>query len=70
VTVILDGRYSTRTDGEGRFEFPAVASGRHQITVVPDNLPLPWMLANDGRVEFDVPVRGTVTLDIPAQRMR
>jgi hypothetical protein len=70
VTVILDGRYSTRTDGEGRFEFPAVASGRHQITVVPDNLPLPWMLVNDGRVEFDVPVRGTVTLDIPAQRMR
>ncbi|MCU0971626.1 MAG: hypothetical protein MUF57_07545 [Gammaproteobacteria bacterium] len=70
VTVVLDGRYSTRTDGEGRFEFPAVASGRHRITVVPDNLPLPWMLVNEGRVEFDVPVRGAVTLDIPAQRMR
>ncbi|HQR22059.1 MAG TPA: carboxypeptidase-like regulatory domain-containing protein [Burkholderiaceae bacterium] len=70
VTVVLDGRYTTRTDGEGRFEFPAVASGRHQITVVPDNLPLPWVLANDGRFEVDVPVRDSVSVDIPARRMR
>lgn len=70
VTVILDGRYSVRTDAQGRFEFPAVAAGPHGVMVMPDNLPLPWMLVNDGRAEFDVPVRGTVTLDIPAQRMR
>lgn len=70
VTVVLDGRYSTRTDATGRFEFPAVASGRHSITVVPDNVPLPWMLANDGRMEFDVPVRETIVIDIAAQRSR
>lgn len=70
VTVILDGRYSTRTDAQGRFEFPAVAAGVHRITAMPDNLPLPWMLVNDGRLEIDVTVRGTVNVDIPAQRIR
>jgi hypothetical protein len=70
VTVIIDGRYSVRTDGQGRYEFPSVASGRHVITVLPDNIPLPWMLASDGRVEFEVPVRETVIVDIAAQRPR
>ena len=70
MTVVIDGRYSTRTDAQGRFEFPAVASGPHRITVVPDNLPLPWMLVNDGRVEIEVPVRETVIVDIAAQRPR
>jgi len=70
VTVVLDGRYSTRTDAQGRFEFPAVAAGAHRIAVMPDNLPLPWTLVNDGRAEIDVAVRGTVNVDIPAQRLR
>ncbi len=70
VTVLLDGRYSTRTDAQGRFEFPAVASGPHFITVMSDNLPLPWTLAGDARAEFEVPVRGTVNVDVGAQRMR
>ena len=70
VTVILDGRYSVRTDGQGRFEFPAVAAGVHRLMVMPDNVPLPWTLVNDGRMEVDVPVRGTVNLDIGAQRPR
>lgn len=70
VTVILNGRWSVRTDAQGRFEFPSVASGQHTITVMPDNLALPWQLVNDGRIQFDVPVRGTVNVDIPAQRMR
>jgi len=70
MTVILDGRYSVRTDGQGRFEFPAVAAGRHSIVVVPDNLPLPWMLINEGRTEIDVPVRSTVNVDVGARRMR
>jgi hypothetical protein len=70
VTVIIDGRYSVRTDGQGRFEFPSVASGRHVITVLPDNIPLPWMLVNEGRIEIEVPVRETVIVDIAAQRPR
>lgn len=70
MTVILDGRYSVRTDGQGRFEFPAVSAGRHSIVVMPDNLPLPWMLINEGRTEIDVPVRSTVNVDVGARRMR
>jgi hypothetical protein len=70
VTVLLDGRFSVRTDGQGRFEFPYVASGRHVITVVPDNLPLPWALVNDGRSEVEVSVRETTTLEVGAQRLR
>lgn len=70
VTVILNGRWSARTDAQGRFEFPSVAAGQHSIIVMPDNLPLPWQLVDDGRTQFDVPVRGTVNVDVPAQRMR
>jgi len=70
VTVILDGRYSARTDGQGRYEFPAVAAGRHTLTVMPDNVPLPWALVNEGRTEIDVPVRGSVNIDISLQRLR
>jgi hypothetical protein len=70
VTVVLDGRYSARTDAQGRFEFAAVASGPHVLTVISDNLPLPWTLLNEGRTEIDVPVRGNVTIDVPAQRLR
>ncbi|MGH6623227.1 MAG: hypothetical protein ACREBN_04610, partial [Burkholderiaceae bacterium] len=70
VTVILNGRFSARTDNQGRFEFPAVAAGRHTLTVMPDNVPLPWTLINEGRTEVEVPVRGSVNIDISAQRLR
>ncbi len=70
VTVVLDGRYSVRTDPNGRFEFPVVAAGHHVITVVSDNVPLPWFLANDGRSEIDVATRGHATVEIGAQRLR
>jgi len=33
-------RYSMRTDSNGHFAFPAVATGHHALTVVPDNLGL------------------------------
>jgi hypothetical protein len=70
VTVILDGRFSVRTDSNGRFEFPSVAAGRHVITALPDNIPLAWHLMDDGRREVEVPVRGTVNLEVSAQRIR
>jgi hypothetical protein len=31
---------------------------------------LPWTLINEGRTEVDVPVRGSVNIDISAQRLR
>ncbi|MGZ5079727.1 MAG: hypothetical protein ACXWBT_09320 [Usitatibacter sp.] len=56
VTVLLDGKFSTRTDADGRFEFPLVASGTHSIAVVPDNLALPYAVS-DARREVAVRTR-------------
>jgi hypothetical protein len=68
VTVILDGRFSTVTDSNGHFDFPAVATGHHSLTVVPDNLPLPWTVVGDGRVEADVRTRDHTDISIPVVR--
>jgi hypothetical protein len=70
VTVVLDGRFATRTGTDGRFEFPLVAAGPHFITVVPDNLALPWAISDDGRREVVVRTRETATLEIAAQRLK
>jgi len=70
VTVILDGRFSTRTDANGRFDFPAVVAGRHVLTVQQDNLPLPWTLVNQGRTEVEVTTRDRVDVNIAAMRLK
>ena len=70
VTVILDGRFSVRTDANGRYDFPAVVSGHHVITVQSDNLPLPWTMTNSGRSEVEVSTRSRTELDIGAQRLK
>jgi hypothetical protein len=70
LSVVLDGRFSVQTDASGRFEFPAVATGHHIITVVSDNLPLPWTLVDDGRVELDVTTRNRTAVSVAAQRPR
>jgi hypothetical protein len=70
VTVVLDGRYSVQTDATGRFDFPAVATGHHVISVVSDNLPLPWSLVGEGRVQVMVTTRDRTDLAIAARRPR
>jgi len=70
LTVILDGRFSAQTDDTGHFEFPAVAAGHHVITVSSDNLPLPWVVDDNGRVDVQVATRGQTTIGIAATRMR
>jgi hypothetical protein len=70
VTVVLDGRFSVQTDVNGRFDFAAVASGHHVLSVVADNLPLPWALSGDGRVEVAVATRERAEVAIGAQRPR
>ncbi len=68
LTVILDGRFSIRTDANGRFEFPSVVSGSHSIAVSIDNLPLPWVLPNDGKVTLTVSTRERADISIAAKR--
>jgi hypothetical protein len=70
VTVVLDGRFSVQTDANGRFDFPTVVTGRHRITVISDNLPLPWTLANEGRTELEVSTRERTEVSIAARRPR
>jgi hypothetical protein len=70
VTVVLDGRFSVKTDANGRFSFPLVATGHHVISVIPDNLPLPWILINEGRAQVEVTTRDRSEIDIAAQRPR
>ncbi|WP_157085055.1 carboxypeptidase-like regulatory domain-containing protein [Hydrogenophaga palleronii] len=68
VTVYLDNRYAVRTDSQGRFEFPFVASGPRTVTVRGETLPLPWNVVNQGQARVDVRLRESATLSIPVQR--
>jgi hypothetical protein len=70
VTVILDGRFSVRTDANGRFDFPAIVAGRHVLTIQTDNLPLPWTVSDGGRTEVNVGTRDRVEINIGAVRLK
>jgi hypothetical protein len=70
VVVRLDGRFVSRTDKHGLYEFPAVAAGAHRVEVVPDNVPLPWNLADGKAVAAQVRVRATTWQDFALRRDR
>jgi hypothetical protein len=70
LTVVLDGRFATRTDKDGRFEFPLLAAGPHNITIVPDNLALPYAISGDGKREVIIRTRETTSLDIAATKQQ
>jgi hypothetical protein len=68
VTVVLDGRYSTQTDAQGQFEFNFVTAGPHVLTVITDNLALPWQLEKDGLTPVTVHTRETTDVHIGATK--
>jgi len=71
VTVILDERYSVRTNELGEFEFPLVAVGTHQIRVGSDELPLPYYFEDSkAKQSVQVQVRDTTRVEIGAVRQR
>jgi len=71
ITLVLDGRYSVRTDAQGRFAFDRVAVGEHSLEAIPDNLPLPWSIdPSQARRRLRVEVRGGAEIEIAAQRPR
>ncbi|MDA7417660.1 hypothetical protein PGB34_14955 [Xenophilus arseniciresistens] len=70
VEVLLDGRYRTTTDRDGRFEFPMVGTGRHQLTLTLDSVPLPWGAATESGVSIHVPLRGQAHAEIPVIKVR
>lgn len=69
VEVLLDGRYRALTDRDGRFEFPLVTTGRHQLTLTLDTVPLPWGAATDSGVSVNVPLRGQANAAIPVVKV-
>ena len=70
VTILLDGKFSTRTDSQGKFEFPLVAAGTHAISVIPDNLPLPYFVGGADKRQVIVRTRETTSLDIAASNRK
>ncbi|MGB4810873.1 MAG: SdrD B-like domain-containing protein [Methylophilaceae bacterium] len=70
ITILLDGKFSTQTNALGRFEFPLVAAGNHKLTVIADNLPLPWQVSNAGQKTIQVNTRETNYVNIPASRIK
>jgi hypothetical protein len=71
VTVMLNDRFVVRTDELGRFRFERVATGTHTVSVIADNLPLPWALeAGLARQPVVVTVRGETVVNFGARRPR
>ncbi|MEP7156257.1 MAG: hypothetical protein ABI905_10830 [Betaproteobacteria bacterium] len=70
VLILLDGKFSTRTNAFGGFEFAPVVSGPHTLTVLQDDLPLPWSVDAEQKISAQVSTRGTTRVDIGARRPR
>jgi hypothetical protein len=70
ITIILDRRYVTRTDTQGRYEFSAVAEGNHLLEISSDNVPLPWSPQQRDPVGVEVEVRAAAVKDFAVQRER
>jgi hypothetical protein len=68
VTVYLDGRFATRTDSQGRFEFPFVGPGKRVIRVLNETLPLPWEAVEGQETRVEVVVREAARVAIPVVR--
>ena len=65
VTVLLDGRYETRTDASGYYAFLPVPTGDHEVIVLVEELPLPWGLSDDTPRGVRVAYRATATVNFP-----
>ncbi len=68
ILVILDGKFSTRTNTDGFFEFPRVVSGQHTLAVLQDDLPLPWSVDTERKINAVLSTRETIRVDIGAKR--
>jgi hypothetical protein len=70
VEVLLDGRYRATTDRDGRFEFPLVTTGRHQLTLTSETAcRCPGARRATAGTSVDVPLRGQATAAIPVTKV-
>ena len=68
ILIVLDRRFITRTDAQGRYEFPAVVAGPHELQVQIDNVPLPWSPETREPVKATVMVRDVTVTDFALKR--
>ncbi len=47
--VLLAGKYRAYTNVRGEWQFDRVAIGNHQVQCISDNLPLPWLFAQESQ---------------------
>ena len=69
VEVLLDGRFRTTTDRNGRFSFPLVTTGPHQLSLRLETVPLPWGANQDEGWRVEVPLRGEASVRIPVVKV-
>lgn len=69
VLVLLDGSYEARTDSEGRYTFDPVYTGVHRVSLLTEDLPLPWSLYDETPRRVEVNLRQTGEIDFPLVRI-
>ncbi len=67
--VVLDGRFETRTDEQGRYSFAPVPTGVHEVRVLVEELPLPWGLDDEAPRRLVTYLREETTVDFPLVAM-
>lgn len=68
VSITLDRGYVTKTDANGRYEFPFVSAGVHTVEVSIDNLPLPWSFEGASTMTVEIQRRKDLQLNFGARR--
>ncbi|MGD8853059.1 MAG: carboxypeptidase-like regulatory domain-containing protein [Gammaproteobacteria bacterium] len=69
VFIYLDRRYQAVTDHDGRYVFAPVPTGRHDVTLAQEDLPLPWGLLDEAPRAVEVDVRAKAVQDFALQRL-
>lgn len=69
VTVLLDGRFEARTDAQGRYSFAPVPTGRHEVRVLTEDVPLPWGLEDERARPVEIGFRREAYMAFPLRRI-
>lgn len=69
VVVYLDKRYVATTDSDGRYRFEHIATGKHDLTLALEDLPLPWGLLDDAPRQVTVGIRADSEVNFALRRI-
>lgn len=70
VEIFLDEGHRAMTDPQGRFAFNQVATGKHQLMLNVDSIPLPWGVGSRNSVDVDVPLRSQTHAALPVVKIQ